>query len=156
MMAVNDEATGMLLDGISHSPEWASTLVIVIEDDPSTGQDHVDMHRSIALFASPWVKRGYVSHGHYDVASLHKLFAHIFGKPYPNVEVAKRRAAARHLHVDAGLHAVRLRPAHYTDGSCNPKGTQGRASRRRWDFSQPDEQPGLGEQIEEYMRGLGQ
>src|SRR5579859_4160279 len=88
MMAVNDEATGMLLDGISHSPIWASSLVIVIEDDPSTGQDHVDMHRSLALFASPWVKRGYVSHGHYDVSSLHKLIAHIFGKPYRNQEIA--------------------------------------------------------------------
>ena len=81
-------------------------LVIVIEDDPSTGQDHVDMHRSIALFASPWVKRGYVSHGHYDVASLHKLFANIFGKPYRERGDRERGPAARPVHVDAGLHAV--------------------------------------------------
>ena len=65
------------------------------------------MHRSIALFASPWVKRGYVSHGHYDVASVHKLIAHIFGKPYRNDDDRERGAAARHVHVDAGLHAVR-------------------------------------------------
>ena len=88
MMAVNDEGTGMLLDGISHSPLWATSLVIVIEDDPAIGQDHVDMHRTIALFASPWVKRGYVSHAHYDVASLHKLMANIYGKPYRNAVIA--------------------------------------------------------------------
>ena len=36
----------------------------------------------------PLVKRGYVSHGHYDVASLHKLFAHVLGKPYRNASIA--------------------------------------------------------------------
>ena len=154
MMAVNDEATGMLLDGISHSPIWASSLVIVIEDDPSTGQDHVDMHRSIALFASPWVKRGYVSHGHYDVASLHKLMAHIFGKPYRNAEIANARPAARHVHVDAGLHPVRVRAPQLQRSSCNPAGTKGARRAEKWDFSEPDDQPGLGEQIREAMRGL--
>jgi hypothetical protein len=88
MIAMNDEGTGILLDALSHSPMWASTLVIITEDDPSGGGEHVDIHRTPIAFAGPWVKRGYVSHTHMDVAALHKLFAHIFGVPYPNTTAA--------------------------------------------------------------------
>jgi hypothetical protein len=154
MMAVNDEATGMLLDGISHSPEWPSTLVVVIEDDPSTGQDHVDMHRSIALFASPWVKRGYVSHGHYDVSSLHKLFASVFGKPYPNAEVANAALPLDVFTSTPSYAPFEYVPRTYADASCNPAGTQEGTLASRWDFSHPDEQPGLGEQLGRYLRAL--
>lgn len=86
--AVNDEATGMMADALSHSPEWARTLLIVIEDDPASGGDHVDQHRSPILLVSPWIKRGFVSHTHLDVSSVHKIIAHLFGKPYPNRVVA--------------------------------------------------------------------
>lgn len=154
MMATNDEATGMLLDGISHSPEWASTLVMVIEDDPSTGQDHVDMHRSIALFASPWVKRGYVSHGHYDISSLHKLFAHIFGKPYPNVEVANAALPLDMFTSTPDYAPFTYLPRTYTDDSCNPGGTKEAQRAEAWDFSEPDQQPGLGAQLQRYMGSL--
>jgi hypothetical protein len=154
MMAVNDEATGMLLDGISHSPIWASSLVIVIEDDPSTGQDHVDMHRSLALFASPWVKRGYVSHGHYDVSSLHKLIAHIFGKPYRNAEIAGAGLPLDMFTSTPDYSPFTLTPRVYADGSCNPKGTKGAKRAEAWDFSEPDQQPGLDGQLREALRDL--
>lgn len=42
------------------------------------------------LMASPWIRRGYVSHGHHDMASAYKLIAHIHGIPYHN----QRRDAA--------------------------------------------------------------
>jgi hypothetical protein len=154
MMAVNDEGTGMALDGISHSPEWASTLVIVIEDDPSTGQDHVDMHRSIALFASPWVRRGYVSHAHIDVASLHKLFCHVFGKPYPNAEIASAALPMDIFSSTPDYTPFDYVPRSYTNAACNPKGTRQAQLAEKWDFSMPDSQPGLDEQVEEYMRSL--
>jgi YVTN family beta-propeller protein len=154
MMAVNDEATGMVLDGISHSPEWASTLVIVIEDDPSTGQDHVDMHRSIALFASPWVRRGSVSHVHIDVASLHKLFCHVFGKPYPNTEIASAALPWDLFSSTPDYTPFDYVPRTYTDASCNKAGTRQAQIAEKWDFSMPDSQPGLDEQVEEYMRSL--
>jgi hypothetical protein len=154
MMAVNDEATGMVLDGISHSPEWASTLVVVIEDDPSQGQDHVDMHRSIALFASPWIKRGYVSHGHYDITSVHKLVAHIFGKPYPNVEVANAALPLDVFTSTPNYAPFEYIPRTYLDMSCNPNGPQESILASRWDFSRPDEQPGLGAQLQRYLGAL--
>jgi len=34
MCALNDEATGMLFDALSHSPTWEATPVIVTEDAP--------------------------------------------------------------------------------------------------------------------------
>jgi DNA-binding beta-propeller fold protein YncE len=70
MIADNDEATGRIIDALSRSSYWASSIVFVIEDDPSDGGDHVEMHRSPAIVVSPWVKRGYVSHVHYDVPAM--------------------------------------------------------------------------------------
>ncbi len=79
MVADNDFATGKLIDWLSHSRYWESSLVVVIEDDPQQGVDHVDAHRSILLVASPWVKRGYVSHVQYHEGNLHATFGHILG-----------------------------------------------------------------------------
>jgi DNA-binding beta-propeller fold protein YncE len=70
MIADNDEATGRIIDALSRSRYWESSIVFVVEDDPSDGGDHVEMHRSPAIVVSPWVKRGYASHVHYDVPAL--------------------------------------------------------------------------------------
>jgi phospholipase C len=78
----------MIADALSHSPFWQSTLLIVTEDDPSTGSDHVDAHRTPLFMISPWIRRGYVSHTAVGTASIHKLIAHIFAKPYPSESVA--------------------------------------------------------------------
>ncbi len=72
MVADNDEATGRLIDAISHSPYWPTTAIFVIEDDPSDGGDHVEMHRSPAILVSPWARRAYTSSVHYDNPSLWK------------------------------------------------------------------------------------
>ncbi len=73
MVADNDEATGIIVDAISHSPFWDSTIVFAIEDDPQGyGGDHVHSHRSLCLVASPWVKRGYVSSVHYSIPSMYR------------------------------------------------------------------------------------
>src|SRR5262249_38081534 len=70
MVADNDEATGRLIDALSHSNYWASSIVFVVEDDPSDGGDHVEGHRSPCVVMSPWVKHGYVSSVHYDDPAL--------------------------------------------------------------------------------------
>ncbi|HEY3451826.1 MAG TPA: alkaline phosphatase family protein [Myxococcales bacterium] len=85
--AVSDEAVGLLLDALSHSPEWATSLVVIAQSAPAEGYDHVDYQRTPLLLVSPWVKRGYVSKTNVDVASVYKLLAHVFGLPYPNVGV---------------------------------------------------------------------
>jgi hypothetical protein len=45
-------------------------------------------------------------------------------------------------------------PRTYTDATCNPKNTKAAREAEKWDFTHPDEQPGLGAQIEAYMKGL--
>ncbi len=154
-IATNDEATGMLLDGISHSPMWKDTLVVVVEDDPNTGADHVDLHRTIALFASPWVKRGYVSRAHYDIASVHKVFAHVFGRPYWSATIANAPLPLDLFTSTPDYTPFTYVPRKFTDLSCNPSGTTGAKEAEDWDFSEPDDQPGLSRQNWESLRSLG-
>jgi hypothetical protein len=152
--AVNDEATGMIVDAISHSPLWPRTVIFITEDDPSQGGEHVDSHRAPLLVVSPWVKHGYVSHTHMDVASVHKLFAHVFGKPYPNAIVA-----AAPLPLDLFTSTPDFTPYTYTPRSWPLACGTGASFHEQqltgtWDFDEPDEQPGLDDQVTRWMRGI--
>jgi DNA-binding beta-propeller fold protein YncE len=151
--AVNDEATGMVIDAISHSPLWKSSLILVTEDDPSQGGEHIDSHRAPLVAISPWVKRGYVSKSHIDVASLHKIFAHVFGKPYSSFGV---KSAA--LPFDMFTSTPDFTPYVYASRTwklaCGAGGTLAeKALQSSWDFSDVDEQPGLDAQVGRWMRG---
>ena len=59
-------------------------LVIITEDDPQGGVDHVDAHRSVLMMAGPYVKRGYVSHTHANFGSVLKTIYNILDVPYVN------------------------------------------------------------------------
>ena len=59
-------------------------LVVITEDDPQGGVDHVDAHRSILMLAGPYVKHGYVSHGHANFGSILKMIYNILNVPYVN------------------------------------------------------------------------
>jgi WD40 repeat protein len=148
MIAVNDVGTGMIVDALSHSPIWPSTLVIVTEDDPQTGEDHVDAHRTPLFMISPWIKRGYVSHTAVGTASIHKLIANIFAKPYMNESVAEAA-----IPYDAFTSTPDYTPYTFTPlqtpVSCNP--SQDRVGPPR-DYSIPDQIPGLGREVEARLR----
>jgi len=58
MVADNDYAVGRIVEAISRSPFWRSTVIFVLEDDAQNGPDHVDSHRSPLLVISPWAKAG--------------------------------------------------------------------------------------------------
>jgi YVTN family beta-propeller protein len=58
MVADNDLALGRIIEALSRSPFWKSTVVFVIEDDAQNGPDHVDSHRSPLLVVSPWNRSG--------------------------------------------------------------------------------------------------
>nr|WP_214459596.1 bifunctional YncE family protein/alkaline phosphatase family protein [Flavihumibacter fluvii] len=83
-MADNDLALGRILHFLSRTPYWKSTLVIITEDDPQGGVDHIDAHRSICLMAGPYVKRGYVSNTHANFGSLLKVVYNVLGVRYVN------------------------------------------------------------------------
>ena len=60
-MADNDLALGRVIEALTKSPFWKSTVVFVIEDDAQDGPDHVDSHRSPLFVISPYT-RGRVFH----------------------------------------------------------------------------------------------
>ena len=83
-MADNDLALGRILHFLSRTPYWKNMLVVVTEDDPQGGVDHVDAHRSILMLAGPYVKKGYVSHTHANFGAVLKTIYNILGVPYVN------------------------------------------------------------------------
>jgi DNA-binding beta-propeller fold protein YncE len=83
-VADNDLALGRLVERLSHSRWWKDMLIIVTEDDPQGGTDSVDAHRSVLMFISPWVKRGYVSPVLASFGSLMRLQFTLLGLPALN------------------------------------------------------------------------
>ena len=83
-MADNDLALGRILHFLSRTSYWKNMLVIITEDDPQGGVDHVDAHRSILMMAGPYVRRGYVSHTHANFGSVLKTIYNILNVPYVN------------------------------------------------------------------------
>jgi hypothetical protein len=83
-VADNDLAVGRILHFLSRTPYWKNMLVIITEDDPQGGVDHVDAHRSILMLAGPYVKHNYVSHTHANFGSILKMIYNILGVPYVN------------------------------------------------------------------------
>lgn len=79
-MADNDLALGRLVDAVSKSKYWDSTVIFVNEDDPQNGYDHIDGHRSLCLVISPYSKPG-INHQFYNQTSVLRTILHIFGLP---------------------------------------------------------------------------
>jgi hypothetical protein len=80
-MADNDLAIGRVMQTLSHSRWWSQMLVIIVEDDPQGGRDHVDAHRSILMLAGPPIRRGYVSRTLTSFGSIMKLMFLVLGVP---------------------------------------------------------------------------
>lgn len=83
-MADNDISLGRLLQFLSHTPYWKNMLVVITEDDPQGGVDHIDAHRSLLMLAGPYVKRGHISHTHANFGSILKVIYNTLGVPYVN------------------------------------------------------------------------
>lgn len=83
-MADNDLALGRVMQFLSQTPYWKDMLVIVTEDDPQGGVDHIDAHRSILMMAGPYVKKNYVSNTHANFGSILKVIYNVLGVPYVN------------------------------------------------------------------------
>ncbi len=83
-VADNDLALGRMLHFLSRTPYWKNMLVIVTEDDPQGGVDHIDAHRSILMMAGPYVKKNYTSHIHANFGSILKTIYNILNVPYVN------------------------------------------------------------------------
>ena len=151
MIANNDVATGMIADAFSHSPFWQNGLLIVTEDDPQTGSDHVDAHRTPLFMVSPWIRRNYVSHTEIGTASIHKLIAHIFAKPYQSESVVNAA-----IPYDAFTGTPDYTPYTYsplqTPVACNPSKDISAGPKRN--YSIPDQVPELGREVEQRLKQI--
>jgi DNA-binding beta-propeller fold protein YncE len=80
-VADNDYALGEVVQAISKSPYWRSTVIVVVEDDAQSGYDHVDCHRSVALVISPFVERSTHDSRFYNTDSALKTIEVLMGLP---------------------------------------------------------------------------
>ena len=78
-VANNDFALGQIIEGLSKRPDWRNTVVFVTMDDPQGTGDHVDSHRMPAFAIGPYVRRSFVDHTHYDIATVLRTVEVLYG-----------------------------------------------------------------------------
>jgi YVTN family beta-propeller protein len=91
-LADHDYAIGKLVEAVSHSKYWDSTAIIMIEDDPQDGQDHVEAHRSIAHVISAYTKTNYVDHTTYTTLSAVRTVTDLLGVNHLGFQDANAQA----------------------------------------------------------------
>ena len=78
MVADNDLALGRIVEALSRSPFWKSTVVFVMEDDAQDGPDHVDSHRSPLFVVSAYNRFG-VTHRFTNTTDVLRTMEEILG-----------------------------------------------------------------------------
>ncbi|HEY1378479.1 MAG TPA: bifunctional YncE family protein/alkaline phosphatase family protein [Gemmataceae bacterium] len=84
MVADNDLALGRIVEGIGRSKFWPKTCILVVEDDPQNGFDHVDGHRTVAFAVSPYTRRKAVDSTCYNQTGMVKTIELMLGLPPMN------------------------------------------------------------------------
>jgi YVTN family beta-propeller protein len=77
-MADNDLALGRMVEALSRTRFWKSSVMFVLEDDTQNGPDHVDSHRSPLLVISPYAKAG-VTHSFTNTTDVLATIEEILG-----------------------------------------------------------------------------
>lgn len=83
-VADNDLALGRIVEAISSSKFWKETCILVTEDDPQAGLDHIDGHRTVGLVISPYTKRGEVVSAYYSQINMVRTIENILELPPMN------------------------------------------------------------------------
>lgn len=79
--ADGDQALGMIVQYLSHSPLWRSTAIFITPASTAETPDHLNPRRTYAVVVSPWAKRQYVGHRHLSTVSVLKTSEEILGLP---------------------------------------------------------------------------
>lgn len=86
MVADNDLAVGRIIDAITHSRHWDSTVVFITEDDSQSGWDHISPYRTTGMVISPYsVMEGRAIHTNYNQTGMVRTIEQILGIPPMNV-----------------------------------------------------------------------
>jgi Phosphoesterase family len=84
MVADNDLALGKMIEAITKSRFWDSTVVFVTEDDSQSGWDHVSAYRTTSFIISPYSHLHRTIHTNYNQLSLLRTIEQILGVPPMN------------------------------------------------------------------------
>jgi YVTN family beta-propeller protein len=120
MVADNDLALGMVVEGISRSKFWGKTCIFVVEDDPQNGFDHIDSHRTVALVISPYTRRKYVDPTNYNQTGMVKTIELILGLPPMNQLDLSATAMRACFGDEPDLTAYKVRPNKIPLDQMNP------------------------------------
>lgn len=153
MIADNDEATGRIVEYISHSAFWPSTVVFIIEDDPQDGADHVEAHRSTFIAVSPWVKHGAVVSTHYDNPSIWRTIELLLGLPPQTQSTATAAPMFDIWATEPDLTPYDHIPSNIPEARNPESADKLAAASSRMDFSTVDNAPGLGRVLWEHFKG---
>lgn len=80
-VADNDLALGRIIEALSKSRFWDSTVVFVTEDDSQGGWDHISAYRTGALVISPYSRLGKTIHTNFNQISMLRTIEQILGLP---------------------------------------------------------------------------
>ncbi|HLH18730.1 MAG TPA: bifunctional YncE family protein/alkaline phosphatase family protein [Bryobacteraceae bacterium] len=137
--ADNDLAVGRIVEGISHSRFWTSTLICILEDDAQNGPDHVDSHRSPAYLISPYIKRHSVDSAMYNTASMVRTMEIFLGlRPMTQFDAAARPMLAAFLSTPDPTPFTVEDPRQPLDAK-NPSNAKGAEASNRMHFEDADE-----------------
>ena len=81
MVADNDLALGRIIETITHSRFWDSTVIFVTEDDSQSGWDHISSYRTTCLVISPYSRLNKTIHTNYNQTSMVRSIEQILGLP---------------------------------------------------------------------------
>jgi len=85
MVADNDLALGQIIEALTKSRFWDSTVVFVTEDDSQTGWDHVSAYRTTGFVISPYSRQQKTVHTNYNQTCMVRTIEQILGIPPMNV-----------------------------------------------------------------------
>lgn len=84
MVADNDLALGKIIEAITQSRFWDSTVVFISEDDSQDGWDHQSAYRTTAFVVSPYSRLHKTVHENYNQTSMMRTMEQILGIPPMN------------------------------------------------------------------------
>lgn len=88
MVADNDLALGQIVEALSKSRFWESTVIFITEDDSQNGWDHVSAYRTVGLVLSPYSRMKNTNHTYYTQPSIVRTIEQILGLPPMNIQDA--------------------------------------------------------------------
>jgi DNA-binding beta-propeller fold protein YncE len=143
MVAENDLALGRLVEVIGRSRYWKDSAVFVLEDDAQSGPDHVDAHRSVALVASPYSRRGAVDSTLYTTSGMLRTIELILGLPPMSQYDAAATPMYRTFQADAVARPYVHKDARVRLDERNDRSSPGAEASLALDIEEADRAPDL-------------